>query len=622
MKNKKVYKIIVLAMIFCMVMTSIVSAETVKFTDIDNSWAKEFIVKSADLGIIKGSTDGTFRPKDKVTQLETLIMLSRLYTIDEKLQKQIQTKYDSFLKENIDSKYSWAYNELSTALALNIISTDGLKSLNDKGYLGKKSTKEEVAILMTKAMLLKDEVEKLSSKIYTLPFSDSSKISTSARPYIYIMHDKKILGGDTDGNINPKSEITREQFAKMVSIAYDYISDNKVKPQFPDFETYLTLKGTVTNVTLNSIESYLEIELDTTKEVSIVRMVEEQTNIKIDKTTSSIKRLEKGMSVECQVAVSTNIAKSVTVDTSITLVEGKIKRVYFVSPMKLIIVDNKNNEKTYTIGENVVTTLDGKIIDFKNLVKYDKVTVKLMDDKVTQVDAIGRLQTYSGKIKNIEYDIPIKLMIEDATGKINTFVYVSEPDVTRNSKDTTFDQLRVGDLVVVRTEYDVLTAIDATAVATESDTAGVIKEIIIGTQNKIKIQDKDGAVHEYRVSNNAKMSILNSTSSIYDLRVGYNVSLSFEGQDVISIEATETEASQQINGKIIYINVEKKTVMVKITKEFGEEEILYVSLGSNAKIMTLSAQVKYIKDLKIGDSIISVGSYSGGTFNAVSIIIK
>lgn len=201
-----------------------------------------------------------------------------------------------------------------------------------------------------------------------------------------------------------------------------------------------------------------------------------------------------------------------------------------------------------------------------------------------------------------------------------TFTYETEPEITRNDKETSFDQLRVGDDVLVGTTYGVLTAIDAKAVAAE--TTGTIKEITIGNTNKVKIMDKDGDISEYNLSNTAKISVLNMTSSIYDLRVGYEVNINLDGNTIVALEANETETSQQINGKVIYVNYETEMIMTEVKRDNQSTEIVYITAQDRTTVMTLTGSKMRFKDITIGDELISVGSYSGGNFNAVSIIVK
>ena len=622
MKRNKIHRIVIMTLVLCLIFTTVASAITVSFTDISKSWAKDYIIKAAELGLVKGYTDGTFGPTKNVTRFDSMLMLSRLHKIDTDLQKQIENKYVPLIKEVTLGKDESAYTELSKALALGLLSEDKFRSLYTNGSLKKEASREDVAVFIVKAMCLQKEVEELDGKLYTLPFNDSSQILSDYRAYVYLAYEKGIISGDDKKNFNPKAPITRQELAKMVCGAYDYIQENDVKPVFDDFETYVTFKGTIEKITANSIESYIEVKPDNSSQNQIVKVIDGTTVIKINNTVSKLSKLEKGMVVECKISSKDSTAKQIVVDTTVSTVEGKIKSVYFTPPMKLIIIDKNDVEKQYTISSDVVVTLDGKNIEFKNLSKNDLVSVRLVDNVVTQVNSTSRLQTYSGKIKNIQYDIPIKLLVEDSLGKVHTFTYAQEPYVTRNSTSTTFDQLRVGDEVVVKTEYDVLTAVDAKSVATPADSIAVIKEIIIGSSNRIKLEDSNGETKEYKISNTAKISVLNATSTIYDLRVGYKVSVSFDGTEIISIEADETETSQKIFGKVVYVNSDKKLIMLQVKNNSNENEIVYLSLDSKSVIMTLSGQIKRVTDLVPNTNVICVGSYSGGTFNAVSVIIE
>ncbi len=622
MKQNKIHKISIIALVFCLLFTTVASAATVSFSDISKSWAKDYIIKAAELGLVKGYTDGTFGPTKNVTRFDTMLMLSRLHKIDTDLEKQIENKYVPLIKEVTAGKDEGAYTELSKALSLGLLSEDKFRSLYTSGSLKKEASREDVAVFIVKAMCLQKEVEELENKLYTLPFNDSSQILSDYRPYVYLAYEKGIISGDDKKNFNPKNSITRQELAKMVCGAYDYIKENDVKPVFDDFETYVTFKGTIEKITINSIESCIEVNPDNSSQNQMVKVIDGTTVIKINNTVSKLSKLEKGMVVECKISSKDSSAKQIVVDTTVSTIEGKIKSVYFTPPMKLIIVDKNDVEKQYTISSDVIVTLDGKNIEFKNLSKNDLVSVRLVDNVVTQVNSTSRLQTYSGKIKNIQYDIPIKLLVEDSSGKVHTFTYDKEPYVTRNSTSTTFDQLRVSDEVVVKTEYDVLTAVDAKSVATPADSIAVIKEIIIGSSNKIKLEDSNGETKEYKLSNTAKISVLNATSTIYDLRVGYKVSVSFDGAEIISIEADETETSQKIFGKVVYVNNDKKLIMLQVKNNSNENEIVYLSLDAKSVIMTLSGQIKRVSDLVPNTNVICVGSYSGGTFNAVSVIIE
>lgn len=51
------------------------------FSDIANHWAREHIEKMAELDVVNGYADGTYRPGNPVTRAEAAVMLSRLYDL-------------------------------------------------------------------------------------------------------------------------------------------------------------------------------------------------------------------------------------------------------------------------------------------------------------------------------------------------------------------------------------------------------------------------------------------------------------------------------------------------------------------------------------------------------------
>lgn len=627
MKMNKLYRIVSLSLLLCFVFIGTVSAVT--FKDLPNDWSKDFITRAAELGFVKGFDDGTFEPDKDVTLLQSILTLSRLHKIDTDLEKQIENKYSPFLKELMGGKNDWAYNELSKAIAFKIVSENVVKNQYTNKTLEVAATREDVAVLIVQAMCLDKEVKELEDKLFSLQFGDSNQIRSEYRPYVYLAYDKGIISGDANKNFNPKSPIKRKELAKMVCLAYDYIKNNNIKPELGQFEQFSTFKGTIEKITIGAIESYLEIKPNSGDATQMVRVINEGTVIKINKTISKLSKLEKGMAVECTINLKDSIAKEIVVDTTVTSIEGTIKYVAFTPPMKLTITNKNGEDQQFNISDNVIVTVDEKNIEFKNLKKDDRVSIRLVDNVVTQINSLSRLQVKSGKIKNIEFAIPIKLTLEDSEGKVYTYTYVEEPYVTRNSVATSFDQLRVGDEATIKTEYDKLTAIDAKSVVSSADIIATIKEITIGVSNRIKLEGNDGEIKEYKLSKTARITVLNASSSIYDLRVGYAVKVNLDGSEIVSMEVAGTGKSLEQTGKIVYVynasnlSMEKNVIILQIKNSLNENEIIYLKLNPDTVIMTLMGTKLRIADLKPDMDVLCLGSYSnGGTFDTLSIIIK
>ena len=75
MKNRFLSVIIALSMIFTCVASSAFAANA--FPDVlspDHDWASEQIEEMTDLGIIKGYTDGAFKPDKSVSRIEAFLL--------------------------------------------------------------------------------------------------------------------------------------------------------------------------------------------------------------------------------------------------------------------------------------------------------------------------------------------------------------------------------------------------------------------------------------------------------------------------------------------------------------------------------------------------------------------
>lgn len=617
MKNKILTRILSFTLVLTMIFTTAASAVT--FNDISNHWAKEYIVKVANNGLVTGYSDGSFKPENNVTVLEALVMMSRLYEIDDDVNDQIIEEYEPVLEDMTNaSDYSWAFESLSVALELGVVSESGLETMFKDKTIAQKASKEEICVLLTKAMMLSDEVKSL--KVYTLPFNDVALISTAARPYIYVMYDKEIVKGDTKSNINPKDNITRAIMATMLDRAYEYIQDNDIEPEFSNYDPTTELSGIITDVTQGDIESYIYIE-DNNDETTIVR-INSDTKIYLNNKTVKISDIKEDMLITCKIDEQ-RIARTIEADNLTKIVNGKISLVAYAAPAKITIIDEDNDKLTYDVpSSNMSIYLNGKETALKNLVVKDVISLRIKDGVLYQIDSTSRIQEYNGKITSIDYSkLPIKLtMLTTKDNKSMTFEYSSDVIVTRNDDESSFDQIRVGDVVTVTTEYDDMIEINTNAA--EAELSGTIKEILIASQNKIKIANSAGTVKEYAVSNNVQINIGSKNATIYDLRLGYQVNVNTSGDQIVTIEAAEIQTAKSFSGKVVFVNIDDKLIMMQNIKDNGETELVYLRVTNSTKIFNTTGTTKYLKDITEGANIMSTAISQGGEYIAVSIMIQ
>lgn len=82
------------------------------FSDINKHWAKDAILKAAELGIVTGYADGTFQPDKKVTRVELAAMLSRASSLE------VESASSTFSDV---PQGNWAYDAVNEAIALGFV---------------------------------------------------------------------------------------------------------------------------------------------------------------------------------------------------------------------------------------------------------------------------------------------------------------------------------------------------------------------------------------------------------------------------------------------------------------------------------------------------------------------
>jgi len=592
------------------------TANAAVFSDISDHWARSYIESVEKNGLVDGYENGTFKPDNNVTVLESLIMMSRLYEIDEDIKEEIINEYKPSLKkmENLLG-YDWSLDYLAVAIELGIIPEKTVKDWFANEAIIADATREQVAVLLINAMGFSEDAKTL--KTYSLPFNDRADITASARPYIYLMHEKEIMLGDNENNINPKSKITRAEIATLLDKAFDYIDDKNIVPNFDKYEPTTTVSGMITEVEISRTESYIYVKNE--REVESIVRINDDTKITVNGRTKELSDLKEDMLVICKINEE-RLAIDIEADSTKDVVRGTISYVAYVAPATITIYDEDDDKLTFDIAKDVDVYHDGKETELKSLDKNDEVMLLLDDDEAVKIYSISRIKHYDGVITSIDYNYPIKVTMKTDEDVSKTFIFTSDVDVTRNDDESSFDQIRVGDEVTITTKYDDMIAINT--IAKEAEMSGVIREILIAPQSKIKIADEDGAIKQYSVSNNVKITIGSKNVSIYDLRLGYNVSVNTSGDEIVTMEVSEMETAKSFTGKIIFINEDDRLIMMQSVTSTGKTEIIYLSITNNTKIYDTSGSTKYFKDLEEGENILSIAVQQSGEYMAVSIMIQ
>lgn len=167
----------------------------VEFTDIENHWAKEHIIKLAQLGIVSGYTDGSIKPNDNITRAEMVVILVKVASLEPAEEINL-----NFVDK--DDIANWAAGYIQTAVDNNIIA-----GYEDNTFRPSKNlTREEMVVLIIKASGI--EIEQGQEP---LAFTDVDEIGSWALDFVAKSVELDIVSGYSDNTFKPKRNVTRAE---------------------------------------------------------------------------------------------------------------------------------------------------------------------------------------------------------------------------------------------------------------------------------------------------------------------------------------------------------------------------------------------------------------------------
>ncbi|WP_339251557.1 NEAT domain-containing protein [Sporosarcina sp. FSL W8-0480] len=178
----------------------------VSFKDINNSFAKEYIVALAEKEILKGKTSDTFAPDDKITRAQFAMVIARAL----ELPKQEAT--GTFSDVTKDMKTIVQEIEAANRAGIVLGKNDGKFSPNEE------ITREQMAAMIIRAIEYKN-ASVLKGIKTDVVFSDAGRINAYAKTAVAQASGLGIIDGSTvDGKkvFQPKDSATRAHASKMV----------------------------------------------------------------------------------------------------------------------------------------------------------------------------------------------------------------------------------------------------------------------------------------------------------------------------------------------------------------------------------------------------------------------
>lgn len=170
-----------------------------QFPDIATSQFKDYIHKSVQLGLVKGHSDGTFKPNDSLNRLQAAAIIVRAL--------HLQANAEAVAPFPDIRNYSKeAQAEVAAAYQFGIV-----KGSNGKFHPAAPVTRAELALMLERTFELASGQPYKGSKA---PFTDISHLDAETKNAIAFLYDYRIASGAGD-QFMPHAPTTRGQAAKI-----------------------------------------------------------------------------------------------------------------------------------------------------------------------------------------------------------------------------------------------------------------------------------------------------------------------------------------------------------------------------------------------------------------------
>ncbi len=220
------------------------------FSDINNTFAKDYIAELGNQGIIDGFDDGTFRPNEEIKRVDFAKMIT--LALD--------------LPMSADSANAFTDVPDRAKQYVGALVDAGITNGKKPGYFGASDyiTRQEMIIMFVRAMGMEDFA--LNLNFYST-FEDEGKISGTAYPYVAFAEAIGFAEGDKAYNFAPQELGKRSAAAKWI---YFYTMEQDLY-----FENALRIIGihvepTLDDVTLINNDTVELTYLYGTKQQSVV----------------------------------------------------------------------------------------------------------------------------------------------------------------------------------------------------------------------------------------------------------------------------------------------------------------------------------------------------------------
>ena len=579
------------------------SMSSPKFSDIYDekyAWAKDYIINMAYEGYITGYDDGTYKPDNEVTRLETIVLFARamgaLRTENEDALALALDKYEDTVNA---LKLNFGDEEIAFMLYRGVLSEDDLTTYLSSSKANKPMPRQEAAAIITKALCGEEEAK--AEVLTDMAYTDTKLIDPDYTQYVFYASEMGIMNGMDDGSFSPDSSVLRSQIAVMLSRSVDKINLYIESPYIDDIDydkNNITIVDTEGEKVLvgydENTKFFLNGELST------------EDNFVADTTATLTYINNRTAFVDMQELVPDNTYKAIYQGSTANS-EGT--SVTFKEP-------DSDKTTTYLLSSKVsLFAEDGSTALLRNFALGSYVEFDVANDKIIRMSILKKesfIQQAIVESIDIEDDLYITISHtkEEYDGmklKLNDNVVVY-----KNNDIEDLSKIYTGDRVDITLEYGVVTKLVATS--NNKTYEGTISEVNISSSSTIKVKIDD-EIQTFDVLTDTKITANGEDATLYDLRVGDTVKITTESGAVLKIDTTAPAVSSNpITGVVEIVNTSKGFIKV-------DGETIFCS-DSSTTFITSNGSTQTMKNIQVGSTVSIRGSMQNGAYTASLIIIE
>lgn len=205
---KKILSIVLGGLLAASAVFSASAATVDEFSDMPNDWSTPALTAAVENGLLTGS-DGLILPKDNLTRAQMATIIVRAFAASSK---------DDLAGFTDVPASKWYFEYMQKAVAMGVFTGDGSGLLTPENNI----TREQVFTVLARAFKLETGDVSVLDK-----FTDKDQISSWATGFAAALVANGYVNG-SDGKLNPKSNITRAEFAQiMYNMIKTYIDSPK-----------------------------------------------------------------------------------------------------------------------------------------------------------------------------------------------------------------------------------------------------------------------------------------------------------------------------------------------------------------------------------------------------------